>query len=122
MRRPLHIGLLALACIATIPSAAVARSIFDGTWSLLIITRSGACDPTVRSRVQIVDSYITSEGGGFNLRGRVSPRGTVQAVISAGDQSASGSGRLTRTSGGGVWRGQGRRGTCAGTWQAERRE
>ncbi len=115
-----RIGLLGLACMALASTAAVAQSSFDGSWSVLIITRRGACDPSYRSGVRIVNGYITPEAIGFNLNGRVSRNGTLRVVISAGDQSGSGSGRLTRTRGSGVWQGRGSRGFCAGTWVAER--
>ena len=122
MSCPLRIGLLGLAFVALMPSWALARSPFDGSWSVVIITRSGNCDRATRAGVRIFDGYISSEGSGFDLRGQVSRNGTLRAVISAGSQSASGAGRLSRTRGHGVWRGRGNSGYCGGTWEAERRE
>ena len=52
---------------------------------------------------------------------KLTPKGAVRVSVSAGGQSANGSGRLSRNSGGGVWRGQGNSGGCSGTWAAERR-
>jgi hypothetical protein len=91
---------------------------FDGSWSVAIITRSGACEPQYRFGVQIINGNVVYEG---RPTGRVSSNGGVSVTIVAGDQQASGQGRLSRAQGGGVWRGRGSAGTCAGTWVAERR-
>jgi hypothetical protein len=114
-------ALLALACIAPVTGTAVARSVYDGSWSVLIITNSGSCDRAYRSGVLISNGYVYSEAGGINLQGRVAPNGTVRVSVSAGGQAAVGSGRLTRTTGGGVWRGNGNAGVCEGVWRADRR-
>ena len=117
----LRTSVLALICVASLADTAVARAAFDGSWSVVIQTRSGACDAAFRSGVQIRNGIIFSEAGGFNMNGHVSQKGMVRVSVSAASQSASGSGRLSHNSGGGVWRGQGNRGRCSGTWAAERR-
>jgi hypothetical protein len=114
-------GALACAGIAAPSGTAVARSSYDGSWSVLIITRNGACDRTVRYDVQISNGYVLDGGGAANLQGRVAPNGAVRVSVSAGSQRAVGSGRLSRGYGGGRWQGQGSAGICAGVWQAERR-
>ena len=91
---------------------------FDGSWSVAIITRSGACEPQYRFGVQIINGNVVYEG---RPTGRVSSNGGVSVMISAADQQANGQGRLSRAQGSGVWRGHGSAGTCAGTWVAERR-
>jgi len=110
-------SVLVLTCIATSASAAV----YDGSWGIVIYTRSGACDPTYQSGAQIRNGIIFAEAGGVNMNGRVSPKGVVRVSVSAGGQTASGSGRLSSNYGSGVWRGQGNRGKCSGTWAAQRR-
>ena len=95
----------------------VTRAAFDGSWSVAINTRSGACEPNYRFGVQIINGNVVHEG---RAAGRVSANGSVQVSISSGDQRASGQGRLSRNYGTGVWRGYGSAGTCAGTWQAGR--
>ena len=113
---------LALSGIAPTAGAASARSIYDGAWSVLIVTRSGSCDPSYRYGVQIMDGMVTYDGGGpITMQGRVTPKGAVRVIVTAGSQWADGSGKLTRNQGGGVWKGQGTSTACAGTWQAERR-
>ncbi len=86
------------------------------------MTHRGACDPTYRAGIRIVDGTILPEASGYNLQGRVAANGSLKVALSAGDQTGSGSGRLTRVRGSGTWHGRGSRGLCEGTWQAERRE
>jgi hypothetical protein len=95
---------------ASVPAARTraAASPFDGDWSVLIETRVGACAPTFRYGVQIQNGEVVNGGG--------------EQVALAGRVAHNGAGRLSRTSGGGTWQGQGSRGTCAGTWVAERRQ
>jgi hypothetical protein len=113
-------GLVALAIGAASPG--LARSNFDGDWSVAVETRSGACMPSVRYPVAITNGIVTSGGGTpATVQGRVAPTGAVRVTVQSGGSWASGSGRLTATGGSGVWRGQGTSGLCAGTWQAQRR-
>ena len=95
-----------------------APAAFDGSWSVAINTQSGACDPSYRFRVEIIDGDVVYEG---RSAGQVSRNGGVWVNISQGGQQAAGQGRLSRNYGTGVWRGSGSAGTCAGTWQAQRR-
>jgi hypothetical protein len=116
-------SVIALSGIASSAGTAFARNIYDGNWSVLIVTRSGSCDPTYRYGVQISDGMVLYQGGGpITMQGRVTPKGAVRVIVRAGSQWADGSGRLTRNTGGGVWKGQGMSSACAGTWQAERRQ
>jgi hypothetical protein len=130
-RRPARQGLaaiflgivLALTGVASTVGTASARSVYDGAWSVLIVTRSGSCDPSYRYGVQISDGMVMYDGGGpITMQGRVTPKGAVRVLVQAGSQWADGSGKLTRNTGGGVWKGQGMSSACAGTWQAERRQ
>jgi hypothetical protein len=115
-------GAVASAGITAPAGIAVAHTNYDGGWSVLIITQSGACDRVYRYGIQINNGYVLGEGGGpVNLQGRVAPNGSVRVSVSAGDQRADGSGRLSRDRGGGAWQGRGSSGTCSGTWEAERR-
>jgi hypothetical protein len=97
----------------------VAPAAFNGSWSVAINTRSGACDPSYRFGVQIINGSVVYEG---RSAGRVSSNGGVWVNVSQGGQQAAGQGRLARNHGTGVWRGYGSAGTCAGTWQADRRD
>jgi hypothetical protein len=103
--------------------ASAPASAFDGSWSIVIQTQVGDCDRAYRFGVEIQDGQVLNAGNEpVTLEGRVAPNGTVRVSVAAGDQEAHGAGRLSPTSGGGAWRGQGSRGACAGTWVAERRE
>jgi hypothetical protein len=107
---------------ASIPGARGGSGAFDGDWSVLIQTRVGSCEPSFRYGLRIQNGEVLNAGGEqVALEGRVARNGAVRVSVAAGDQAANGAGRLSRTSGGGNWRGHGSRGACAGTWVAERR-
>ena len=121
LRTCLHASALAVGCM-TIATPAVARTRYDGDWSVVITTRGGACEPSVRYGVEIINGMVVNPASGeAQVQGRVSPSGAVRVTVQAGGQWANGSGRLNLTRGGGVWRGQGNAGVCQGTWVAERR-
>ena len=106
---------------ATERAAPVANA-YDGTWSVVIATRSGGCDPEYRYGVQISNGNIFNGGNeSVTIAGRVAPSGAVRVTVSAGGQQASGEGRMSPNSGSGVWQGTGSAGSCSGVWQAVRR-
>lgn len=115
-------SILAVVCAASSASTATARTVFDGSWSVLIVTERGSCDRAYRYGVQIVDGKVIYDGGGpINLSGRVTQNGTVQVTVSSGGSRAEGSGRLSRNVGRGNWRGRSSTDACSGYWEAERR-
>lgn len=101
--------------------AARAGTPFDGNWSVLVVTDSGSCDRAYRYALHINDGRITYDDPSIAISGRVTPRGAVRVTVSAGGQSASGSGHLSAGSGGGRWSGHSSTSACSGYWQAERR-
>jgi hypothetical protein len=102
---------------------AYARTIYDGAWSVLIVTMSGSCDPSYRYGLLINDGIVSYDGiAPITMQGRVTPKGAVRVILQSGGQWADGSGKLTRNRGAGVWRGQGVSSACTGTWLAERRD
>ncbi len=117
-----YVKLFVLAVIASAASAPVlARTPYDGAWSVVIMTRSGACQPTSRYGMEIVNGRVIGPGGsGVAVRGWVSRAGTVNVSVRAQGQWATGSGRLGGNRGAGLWQGQGTSGSCAGTWVAQR--
>jgi hypothetical protein len=120
LRAAFPASVLALACV-TVTAPAVAQSRFDGGWSVVISTHQGSCESGLRYGVQIVNGQVVSAaGGGADVRGSVSPGGGVRVSVQSGGQWANGSGHLSATHGGGVWRGQGNAGFCSGTWAAQR--
>jgi hypothetical protein len=104
------------------PAAPPVSTAFDGEWSVLIMTQSGGCDRAYRYGVRINNGDVVYDGGGpVDLEGHVYSNGVVRVSVSGAGQQAEGRGRLSRTLGTGTWSGQGSLGSCAGTWQAERR-
>ena len=97
-------GLLATAVVLAPGNAALARTGFDGIWSVTIITDSGACDRAYRAPVRIANGQVASEGDqSFSVFGHVQPSGRVVVGVSRGGQRADGSGRLSGRRGQGVW-------------------
>lgn len=114
------VALFAGATLTSTPT--VARTNFDGNWSVVIVTTKGSCDAGYRYGVAIRNGVVVYEGSApVNFTGRVSPNGAVSVRVWAGSQSASGTGRLGRGQGRGTWKGVASSGTCSGYWTAERR-
>jgi len=91
---------------------------FDGTWSVLVVTEKGTCDPAYRYPVRIANGTLVNAGGNpFTITGTIAQTGALTVTISAAGKSATGFGRLAGTAGGGSWTG----GACSGSWTAERR-
>src|SRR5262245_39642203 len=111
-----------LAASALTPALSAARTPFDGQWSVLIVTNSGPCDRADRYGFAIKDGDVIYQGSAsVNVAGSVAKNGLVKVKVWAGQQGASGSGRLSRTDGSGTWQGTGSMGSCSGVWTAERR-
>src|SRR5687768_3673077 len=87
-------------------AASLAATTFDGNWSVLIVTNDGQCDPAYRYGLVIRNGQVLYEGdASVNVAGRVSGNGAVTVRVSAGSQSADGTGRLSHAQGSGSWRG-----------------
>ena len=112
----------ALLAASAVPAAgpAFARTSFDGTWSVLIVTHKGTCDRAYRYPVKIANGAVGYAGdAAFTVSGKVAANGAVTVMVARGSQSASGSGRMSATDGSGTWTAGS--GECSGTWTAERR-
>jgi hypothetical protein len=115
------VGLASAFAACAVVSTPAWAAPYDGSWSVVVVPRSGACSQSYRYGVQITNGVVYYAGGGpVSVSGRVSSSGAVRVTVSAGGQYAAGSGRLGRSSGGGSWRGQGPTGSCAGVWSASR--
>ena len=120
--RPFMLALAALIGLAATASQTPAASNFDGQWSVIIITEAGTCDRAYRYPVKVTNGELTYEGeASVAISGRVDPSGKLNATIRRGEQSASGSGRLSPSSGNGTWTGKSSTAVCAGRWEAEKR-
>ena len=108
---------IAGALVAAAPAAATPN--YDGLWSVVIMTQKGSCDKAYRYPVRIANGAVQNDGPSLiNVSGKVGGNGAVTVLVSAGDKSATGTGKLSGKVGGGKWSG----GECAGTWEAERRD
>jgi len=106
-------------CLVASAPVAQARSAYDGAWDLVFVTQRGACDPTYNFSVNIIDGIVTNPNL-VRFRGYVARSGAVRASVTVQDRYASGSGRLTRTSGRGIWSGHSGTARCSGYWTAQR--
>ena len=112
------LGILAATVPASAPASA--RSNFDGTWSVLIVTQKGTCDRAYRYPVKIENGTVGYAGSAsFNVTGKVGQNGAVTVTVSRGSNSATGTGRMSGADGSGTWTAAS--GECSGTWTAERR-
>lgn len=107
--------------LTAVQTPASARTIYDGRWSVLIITDAGECDRGYRYGIDIRDGVVHYDGDVVDFRGRVTKNGVVRVTVSRGGQSASGVGRMSRNFGRGTWRGAATGSVCSGRWEAERR-
>jgi hypothetical protein len=112
---------------ATVTAAALTQAThvraatkFDGSWSVVVYTRSGPCDAAYRFSGQIVNGMIVYNGGGIDLAGRVRSNGAASLRVSSGSAFAVASGHLNAARGAGTWYGQASGGRCAGNWVAQR--
>jgi len=129
MNRPMQrIAFLAFAlgtaAVLGASSWAVARTNFDGNWSVEVLTDRGTCDRGYRYEIQVEDGALLIRGegsGSIDITGRVDAGGAVKVSIQRGQQVANGTGRLSRDSGSGTWNGHTTSSECSGVWTAERR-
>ncbi len=91
---------------------------YDGMWSVSIVTTKGDCPASYRYPM-LIDHGVLANGGAIaiNVSGRVASSGAVKVVVSTGDKSATGYGRLTGNAGSGSWKAA----SCSGSWTAARR-
>lgn len=109
---------LAAAAATLIATQSFAVPSYDGSWSVLVVTKSGTCDPAYRYPVRIANGTLVNAGdNAFNISGKVGQSGAITVTVSAAGKSATGSGHLAGATGGGLWTG----GSCSGSWTAERR-
>jgi hypothetical protein len=111
-----------IAAAAALPALAPAEAVpgYDGIWSVVIVTKTGICDTSYRYPIRISKGNVENAGNAtVTISGRVAKNGTLVVNVSAGDQTATGTGKLNGKTGSGSW--SGGNGACAGVWQAERR-
>jgi hypothetical protein len=115
---PALAAVLLLACTPTNAAHRGGGSAYDGTWSVAIYTLRGDCS-SVRVAARIVGGRVYSKDQSYQANGAVGANGVIRVSVASGRLSASGSGRLSHSSGAGRW--SSTRGECSGTWSASRR-
>jgi hypothetical protein len=108
-----------IATVAVTAQTASASTAYDGSWALSIYTQRGTCDPTYDFQVEIRNGIISNPNL-TRLNGRVGAKGAVHVSVAVPGKSATGSGRLNRTSGAGRWSGHSENARCSGIWAAQR--
>jgi hypothetical protein len=110
--------LLVISDVSSDAARRVARgSSYDGTWSVAVYTLRGDCG-SIRAALRIIGGRVYSGDASYQAYGAVGSGGAIRVTLVRGSQSASGSGRLSYSSGAGRWRTSG--GECFGTWSATR--
>jgi hypothetical protein len=94
---------------------------YDGAWHLAFETQAGPCDPAYAFDVNISNGRI-SHPNLVKFYGSVDPNGRARASVAVHDKFASGSGRLSMTSGRGAWKGRSGSAACSGFWTARREQ
>jgi hypothetical protein len=118
MKSPSRWMIAAVCLIAPVPVAR-AHSAYDGSWDLVFVTQSGACDASYNFTVNISDGVVTHPNL-VKFRGYVAKSGSVHASVTVHEKFASGTGRLYGTSGRGRWSGHTGSARCSGYWTAQR--
>jgi hypothetical protein len=118
MKTP-SLWMIAAACFIAPASVVHARSAYDGSWDLAFVTQKGTCDPSYNFTVNISYGIVTHPNL-VKFRGTVAKSGSVHASVTVQDKFASGTGRLSGTSGRGTWSGHEGSSRCSGYWTARR--
>jgi hypothetical protein len=117
--KTLSLRMIAAVCLVAPASLAHARSAYDGSWDLVFVTQRGACDPSYNFTVNVSDGIVTHPNL-VRFRGYVAKSGSVHASVTVQDKFASGTGRLSGTTGRGRWSGRAGSSQCTGYWTAQR--
>jgi hypothetical protein len=91
-----------------------AQTPYDGIWNVTIVTKSGSCEPTVRSTLMVTDGKISAAGS--DTAGTIGREGLVRVSING----AYANGQLNGNAGWGKWNGASAGVPCSGRWEASR--
>jgi hypothetical protein len=119
MRAGSSFALTVAAALAGVNAASSANS-FDGSWNVVLITRSGGCERSGQVTGQIVNGALVYSAGGVSVSGRVTSEGELNGKATMGPYYLIGSGRLVSNSGSGTWQAVSPAGPCSGIWNAKR--
>lgn len=119
IREMVRTAIIAAAAIAATVNISIAATPFDGPWSLTFYTKRGECEPSYQFDIYIRNGVLRHPNL-VRFKGRVARNGAVRASVAVEAKYASGSGRLTKTSGRGKWAGHSDGRRCSGIWIATR--
>jgi hypothetical protein len=103
--------LIAFAPLSIAP--ALAKTSFDGTWDVAVVTKTGSCDSSSHYRLTVHDGKVFGSG---DVSGRVTEDGYVR--VSLGGSYANG--QLDGRIGSGRWNAASSGAPCSGRWKATR--
>jgi hypothetical protein len=109
--RRLAAVLLVLSATAMLAAPAIARTVYDGTWNVRVVTRTGSCQPTTYYPLVVADGKVS---GATDLSGSVGASGVVRASL----RGAFANGQLSGNAGSGRWNGASAGMPCSGRWTA----
>ena len=114
-------GLALALAMAASAAAAQAGTSFDGSWSVSIRSSVSRCESAGQYAIRVENGRVSFDGGGAIVSGQVNAHGYIRVSIRQhGGHGATGSGQLSGTRGGGIWRGQLSAILCSGRWEAQR--
>src|ERR1700689_5945423 len=102
--------LTAAATLAAVP--ANAQTVYDGLWSVTIVTKAGSCEPSKRSTLTVTDGKVSAAGA--DISGSIGREGLVRVSIGG----AYANGQLSGNVGSGKWNGASAGVPCSGRWEA----
>jgi hypothetical protein len=105
-----------LMLVGTSIATPAAAACFDGQWSVQIASTHAACPNGASVSIGINNGKVESSDAMVSASGHVAVAGSINVTLISGVKRATGSGRLSATSGSGTWHGA----MCSGTWTAQR--
>jgi hypothetical protein len=106
--------LLVLFAMTLFAAPAIARTDYDGTWNVTVVTRTGSCQPTTSYPLLVTDGNVS---GAADLSGSVGRNGVVRASL----KGAFANGQLSGNAGSGRWNAASAGMPCSGRWTATKR-
>lgn len=117
LRRPKKDNMIArvFAVVATVflASAAHARMPYDGVWNVMVVTKTGSCQPTANYPLLVTDGKVS---GAPDISGSVGSNGFVRVSL----RGAFANGQLNDHAGSGKWNAASGGMPCSGRWVATR--
>ncbi|SDS17557.1 hypothetical protein [Bradyrhizobium canariense] len=104
-----------LAAAAGLTAApATAQTPYDGLWNVTVVTKTGSCEPSTRTTLNVTDGKVSAPGA--DVSGSVGREGLVRVSING----AYANGQLSGNAGSGKWNGASAGVPCSGRWEASR--